>query len=223
MNSITPELIDFDMEILFRHLSGEKKPVMESVLIRLMNHGEKIPGEYQKLFRIHFSLYHSLYKLKMYAGEMGYYLHLDPMRIRMLKIPEMEICHHYYHDEGNFCMESGGLNGYCPDHLIEHGETMGRLVWDPLHEFYSNPENISYSRSDLISKLMKGMVIYSAKRGEIDRALNFFGITDPDRNRIKKRYHDLAKQYHPDRMNGDETLMKRLNISYRVLMEVYII
>jgi DnaJ-class molecular chaperone len=40
---------------------------------------------------------------------------------------------------------------------------------------------------------------------------------------VKRKYHQLARAYHPDMKNGDDTLMKELNHSYQVLMEVFVI
>ena len=54
---------------------------------------------------------------------------------------------------------------------------------------------------------------------EIDAALDILGlpklVTKAD---IKKRYHFLAKKYHPD-LGGDPVKMEQINHAYKFLMK----
>lgn len=57
--------------------------------------------------------------------------------------------------------------------------------------------------------------------GEIDKAKEFFGFTHtPTKEELKKRYKELARKYHPDINDHDDTLMKELNHYRDVLMKV---
>jgi len=62
-------------------------------------------------------------------------------------------------------------------------------------------------------------MVYAFRKGEVETALSFFNIARPTKRSIQKRYHELAKRYHPDRNDNDDSLMKRLNHSYQVLCE----
>lgn len=55
---------------------------------------------------------------------------------------------------------------------------------------------------------------------EIHKAKEFFGFTNsPTKEEIKKRYKELARKYHPDINQGDDTMMKELNHYRDVLMK----
>lgn len=55
---------------------------------------------------------------------------------------------------------------------------------------------------------------------EVQDAKDFFGFTsDPTKEEIKKKYKELARKYHPDINDHDDTLMKELNHFKDVLMQ----
>ncbi len=55
---------------------------------------------------------------------------------------------------------------------------------------------------------------------EVEKAKEFFGFTHtPTKEEIKKRYKELAKKYHPDINNSDDTLMQELNHYKDVLLK----
>ena len=54
---------------------------------------------------------------------------------------------------------------------------------------------------------------------EVQKAKEFFGLTgSPTKEEIKKRYKELARKYHPDINDHDDTMMKDLNHYKDVLM-----
>jgi len=58
--------------------------------------------------------------------------------------------------------------------------------------------------------------------GEIEKAKEFFGFTStPTKEEIKKRYKELARKYHPDINDQDDTMMQQLNHYKDVLMKTY--
>ncbi len=199
-----------------------REPVMEIELLKRVFNIRKIPSSVEKLFPIHFTLYNGLYRLREEMGARGYYIHLDPMRIRLIKVPEKN-CRYYYPEKGDFCGGDISGHGYCKYHENLYEEQRNRVTFDPLFDFYRNEENITFWKSGILQKLMDGIVLYSVKRGEIRTALDFMGISHPSKKIIQKRYHELAKQYHPDNSKESEEKMKILNVSYQVLMEVFIL
>ncbi len=214
------DLIPVDIEELFQYLKKNNKPVMEIELIRLFTGDCPRQGE-EALFRVHFSIYHALYRLKSSAGRKGYYLHLDPMRIALVMAPDSQ-CAHYLPEKGEFCKESADKNGYCTAHGFSHHDE-NFPSYDPLQEFYLNPDNISFGNSHILKRIMKGILIYSFRKGEIEEALVLFDLVHPDRKKIQKRYRELARKHHPDGPGGSASEMKKLNHACNILREVFIL
>lgn len=215
--------VRYDVPDLRRYLQSRNGPVSEAELLKRVTALPSLPSGRRELYDIHFSLYHALYLLQESAGSEGWYLHLDPMRIRLLHVPSEGRCRYYYPLLGRYCGERQGDSPYCHRHTREHTRLGGGLGirFDPLREFYLNPENISFGESDLLRRLMRGVMVYSFRRGEVQRAMEFFGITSPDRGIIRRRYRQLAREYHPDRTGVDDGRMALLNHSYQILLEVF--
>ncbi len=214
-------LVHFDTADLFDILRSCTAPLMEIELLRVLTGETRMPSSRKRLFTIHFSLYHALYRLKEEAGTLGFYLHMDPMRIRLARLPGRRRCHHYIEASGDYCAMVSDNGLLCDIHVMESGNALPSF--DPLRDFYTNPENISFGGETILEKLMKGVIVYALKSGEIESALTFFGLRRPNLKRVKQRYHELARVYHPDLNRGDDSMMKELNRSYQVLMEVYVI
>ncbi len=57
---------------------------------------------------------------------------------------------------------------------------------------------------------------------DIKKAKDFFGFTsDPTKDEIKKTYKILARKYHPDINDHDDSLMKDLNHYKDILIKTY--
>jgi len=55
---------------------------------------------------------------------------------------------------------------------------------------------------------------------EVQKAKDFFGFThSPTKEEIKKKYKELARKYHPDINDNDDSMMKDLNHYRDVLMK----
>jgi hypothetical protein len=215
-------LVHFDGDVLFEFLVSRDAPVMEIEILRFLTHEDRMPSGRRKLFALHFSLFHALYRLKEEAGIRLYYLHLDPMRIRLVKMPPDGYCRHYSPLAGVYCHLPGEREGRCGAHRHDTG-TGPAVSYDPLYDFYTNEENIAFGEGDVLEKLMNGVIIYALRKGEIERALRVFGLSRPSRGSIRRRYHELARTYHPDLKSGNETRMKELNHSYQILQEVFVV
>lgn len=218
-----PLLYPIPEEDLFQFLITLSSPVMETVLIkRFIKEAESYhPDSPPALYQMHFSVYHALYKIKRRYGPAGYYLHLDPMRIRLLNGTRHGRCCHYHPLKGEFCPYEISNSCYCRFHERQYHPQRRTMVYDPLEEFYLNPENIQYGDDDSLQKIYNGIKFYIFRRGEVEEALQFFGLTNPGIKIIRRKYYQLARQYHPDINGGDETPMKKLNQSYEILREVY--
>lgn len=195
-----------------------EKPIMESRLIRLLKteYNYNIPSSCN-MFDLHFSLFNCLYRVKQKMGVLDYYLHLDPMRIRLIKI--VNGCCHYEAEKGNFCGKKKENDFYCN----EHGKTSlnGEIYSLIMQEFYLNEDNISFKQSKTFQKILKGYTSYALKPGIVKEALEFFEIKNPNKKLIKKKYHQLAKKYHPDLSSQSQNKMKMVNYYYNVLSEIF--
>ena len=221
---MNPELITISEDDLFEYLKEKDLPVMEYDIIKYIIPPDKDNPDEYTLYVKHFSLYHALYKLKFYAGSKGFYLHLDCMRIRLVHIPGTGHCRHYNPEDGNFCGSAVSASGdYCTLHEDEYAHYRNSAAFDYLQDFYSDPENITFGESDILRKLMSGIRVYCCRRHDIDEALKFFGIHKPGKKLITSRYRELAGKFHPDRCGGSDEMMKKLNRSYMILKEVFII
>ncbi len=203
-------------------LLGQSGPVMEIELLRLTTGSTKMPADIESLFAVHFSLYHRLYRLRDRCP--GHYLHLDPMRIRLLPVPSKGACGRYYPVQGEFCGASTGPGrALCAAHerIFPGSERMPSF--DPLRTFYSDGDNISFGSFPLLSKIMSGVLSYAFRKREVDEAMSLLGIVTPDRSLIERRYRLLARKYHPDLHGGDGAMMRRVNDAYSLLKAIFFV
>ncbi len=62
----------------------------------------------------------------------------------------------------------------------------------------------------------------AANFSEVSKAKKFFGFqTDPTKDKIKKRYKELARKYHPDINNHGDKLMQQLNHYKDILLQAF--
>jgi len=87
-------------------------------------------------------------------------------------------------------------------------------------DFNSRNENFSFN--DFEEQFRNSGFNTTNSFNGISKAKDFFGFNcEPTRDQIKKRYKELAKKYHPDLNNYDDTLMKQLNHYKEVLLKAY--
>lgn len=200
-------------------LDSAGKPLPETAVMRYSFDINDIPSDSRELYEKHFLLYHSLYCIKKTWGYQGYYLHLHPLRIRLVKLPAG--CTYYYADSGEFCSEPL-VNGVCPFHRSMNEPLFPE--YDCLDGFYSDIANIEWDQFEKIEKVRKGILIYSFRMSEVKQALSFMGFSIiPSGYMIRKRYRELAGQFHPDRSGGNAEKMKILNEGYALLKSVFIV
>ncbi|HPJ36611.1 MAG TPA: DNA-J related domain-containing protein [Spirochaetota bacterium] len=214
------ELIDISLDSLFAYLHELNSVTGEYEILKKFTPEHKEDGSAYSMYERHFSVYHALYRLKAEAGAHGFYLHIDPLRIRLLSVPSDGFCAHYDIDHGTFCM--GSTSGqFCTLHYSINETVLPSF--DPMAGFYLDPENISFGESEILNDIMKGFRIYFMRKKEIDEALVLFDLKKPDRKKITKRYRELAAHFHPDRCGGYEEEMKKINYSYSILKEVFVV
>jgi hypothetical protein len=186
------ELIKIDRFELRIFLAGLSQITGEYEILKKFTPELKENGEPYSMYERHFSVYHALYMLKDEAGRSELYLHIDPLRIRLLPIPEAGFCGHYYPDKGSFCMkETGSL--FCEKHC---GDIAPEIpLFDPMAQFYLDPENIAFGESEILNEIMAGFRIYFIRKSEIDKALILFNINKPARKTISRDTGSLLPNF----------------------------
>lgn len=92
-------------------------------------------------------------------------------------------------------------------------------------DFHNNNENFKGFRFEDFQHFQNGNFNHGnfqaqPRFDEVQKAKEFFGFTHtPTKEEIKKRYKELARQYHPDINNQDDTKMKELNHYRDILMK----
>lgn len=132
-------------------------------------------------------------------------------------MPGMNECSWYNEKFGNYCLETTKKGSHlCPFH-----ENIFQNLPEPdfLTDFYINKENIN-SDITVFEKISRGMRIYASRKNEVDAAAALFALTRPTSEKIKLRYHRLAKEFHPDKLGSSEKMIE-INSGYNLLMEVY--
>jgi hypothetical protein len=217
MENLPGELIVYRDEHILAILGKETKPVDESFLIKRLAAEFGYPGFDSHLFTLHFSLFHSLYNLRISEGLKGFYLHISPIYLRILKMPHISQCSYYYEKPGQYCL-AGTEEGkhLCGFHLYQFG-TLPEP--DFLTDFYINRENV---RTDpaVFDKIGRGLRIYASRKKETEAAAELFALARPTPEKIKLRYHRLAMEFHPDKCGNGEKMIE-INSAYTLLMEVY--
>lgn len=214
------ELITINRAELRKYLMELSAVTGEYEILKKFTPEFKENGEPYSMYERHFSVYHALYMLKRESGSSGLYLHIDPLKIRLIRLPGQGFCGHYCEDKGDFCMnETDDL--FCETHTGDIDPVIPSF--DPMAQFYLDPENIAFGESEILHDIMKGFRIYFLKKREIDEALILFNLEKPARKSISRRYRELAGRFHPDRYSGSEDKMKEINRAYTLLKAVFVV
>lgn len=88
-------------------------------------------------------------------------------------------------------------------------------------DFQSSGQDFRGFRFEDFQNFQNGNFQASPRLDEVQKAKDFFGFSHtPTKEELKKRYKELARQYHPDINNQDDSKMKELNHYRDVLMKL---
>ncbi len=219
-----------DLEELSQFLKEKPSPIIETDLIREFFPDFRKRGMSEinaELFRVHFILYHHLYKLeqKLRIEKRDYRIFIKNIWIYCFEYPPPQRCS--YLDETNvqFCNKPAlNQSGRCIPHyaLEEMIRLKGEVEPQDIRAFYLNRDNINSidekSLEHMLKDTFRGVQYFLKHYDEIDEALEFMSLDmDFSLSRLKHRYRFLSKKYHPDLNAKNEFLFKKLTRAYRVL------
>ncbi len=149
----------------------------------------ELRGDSARLFRMHFTLFHVLYRLREGLGRAHRgTLHISPLRI---------VLHGYSRNQA-------GNRDLC-DH-------------DPLRDYYLNLDRLDNTSAADVDALLDSFWSRMNDGGQRKDALRTLGLNDPvDNNTIKHRYRRLVVRLHPD-SGGDAQRLRDVNAAMAILM-----
>lgn len=148
-----------------------------------------LTGDNLNLFRVHFLLFHVLYRLRMQLWlERRAILEISPLRIVLLA----------------YCEQAAARRG-----LAGH---------DPLCEYYLDADHLEATTAAQVNALLQGFWSGSSTAAQRVHALDVMGLSDPvDAGTIRRQYRRLVMRHHPDR-GGDKERLQAVNAAMDVLM-----
>ena len=200
-----------DNSALFTFLQSRPQPVMETELLREFFPGSRealAAGVSLELFRYHFILYHSLYRLaeELEHSNSDYILYIKTINVYLLKKPPAGYCRYFEESVPGFCgVKTGIAELYCPFHrdLNDRHRKAGTVGDAGMREYYLNPDNLETADEQTLKMWERGIFTYAASHEEIERSLEILGLpADFSLQRLKNRYRYLCKQHHPDTEAG---------------------
>lgn len=146
------------------------------------------------------------------------------------RAPKDRTLREYYH----FCPEHAAEYNknwdYCKGMSVDDIEQAIRedVVWGrPSWAFGKGPavnDPLNVLKDAGVNMGKKGASISAAADKKVINAMQILGIEPPlSKEKIRARYRDLAKQYHPDKTGGDklaETKFKDISAAYKLLSKM---
>lgn len=177
------------LSLLQRHPEG----LSEHALLKLLQASDetafpkgRIEGD-MALFRMHFLLFHALYRLRdrLLAEGMGS-LHIDVLKIQLGEIEK----------------------GVAGNSIAHH---------DPMRDYYLDLNNMTQTTAEELEQMLGAFWTRYFADERRPHALAVLGLSDPvDNDMIRERYRRLAMQHHPDR-GGDPARFIELREAMAVL------
>lgn len=229
-------IIDID-ELFFYLKTSPKQPVIETSLMKkfftdyddVMSSGVNL-----NTFKMHFVLYHYLYKLKrkLLIDNNRYFIYVKYIYIYLLKKPEKGQCQYFNEELERFCGEpvvgtqscDNEHQDYCPFHYDMHNSRRNYLDYSDISHYYLDFDNYYKMDEDGLEKTMTGVYKYIRSKDIIEESLDVLSVSiDTPFQRIHERFKYLSKKFHPDinRRDNAEEHYKKINTAYQILKDYF--
>ncbi|PCI65498.1 MAG: hypothetical protein COB38_11075 [Gammaproteobacteria bacterium] len=193
-------------QILLDYLEHKSLAIKEYELMTDLQENTKFfskLGEDASLFKKHFYLFHHLYLLAEALKEQSFELEISALSIKLCK---------------KTLTSESKKEGHVSEYHVS--EYKGEIV--ELQNFYLNSDNLNLPDEEVQDMLALFWKRYLAIDKKSD-AIKCFGLEEHNnlsRSQIKKRYNQLASQYHPDK-GGDKIKFMQIKEAYEQLKELY--
>ncbi|MFW5799832.1 MAG: DnaJ domain-containing protein [Spirochaetota bacterium] len=228
------DTIRLDLDEILKYLKNSKnQPVIETEMLKhffseyddIINYGLNLDT-----FKIHFVLYHHLYKLsrKLLFENSDYYIYIKYIYIYLLKLPEKGRCRYFNKELESFCNEK--INDtdkdtkYCLFHREIENDKDKKLNFLDISHYYLDFNNYYKMDAEGLDKTMKGLYKYMKSRDIIEESFDVLSLSmDAPYERIHQRFKYLSKIYHPDVSKEKDAEKKYMKISnaFQVLKDYY--
>jgi hypothetical protein len=213
---------EIDQEKLKHYLGTLQSPCYESQLLRIAFPEMEISSsEPLTLYQNHFLLFHVLYRLQDEFYQEEKYLFIHFMRTMVVPYPEDSFCRFYEELLGRFCQAACPAgHQYCEFHANQLGDTALNEL--SLRYFYLDQENFYKLDEETATAFINGTWEILTHYGKYQKSFKILGLPETaDLRMIKKRFRQLAKEYHPDRGAQSNHKFHEINNAYQLLMHIH--
>lgn len=219
-NQFEQDYSELNLAALVELLENNVSPCWETDLIQaVLPELNLLDRNALKLYKAHFLLFHSLYKLKDSYIKKGKYLHINFMKTFLVNFPETGKCRYYDEDSGLFCnADSVNETEYCDFHLSKN-ETdsidfiSDRFFYLDVKNYFSLDESTADAFLNGAWELLNNYSTYRDSCKILDLPEGT-GISI-----VKNRFRHLAKKYHPDISEENYQIFSKINTAYRNIIK----
>lgn len=179
------------------------------------------------MFKMHFILYHYLYKLKSHimGKDLPYCLHIHLASVYFLFHPPQHLCPYFEESRLSMCLLPKDENEpYCQHHtyLLKKLRQGGILQSQALENYYLDINNIEAMTQEELDYMLSTWKALCSSPDELVKCYQILQLEPgADLKTVTAQYHYLAKQYHPDvsQEPGSHQKMNQINEAYNLLKE----
>ncbi len=211
-----------DCIALKQYLCAQQEPCYESQLLRVAFPDLDISqADTLTLYQNHFLLFHVLYRLQDELYRENQYLFIHFMRTMLTTYPEVGHCRFFEELLGRFCESACAADtGYCDFHRAQIGDTAVEDL--SLRYFYLDHRNFYKLDERTATAFINGTWEILTHYEDYRQSFTILGLPErADMAMIKKRFRELAKQYHPDAGATSSERFHDINNAYRLLVHIH--
>lgn len=222
MDDFTGRVAELSSNRLLELLKRSERPLYESELLRAAFDIESVSAlDSLALYQYHFVLFYHLYMLQEEFYKENIYLHIHFMRTKLSSYPAEGFCRHYDAESGLFCKaEVGeGERYYCPFHQDKIGESEIEAL--SMKYFYLDRSNFYDLDAERAEKFVNGTWEILGRYKEMEQSFKVLGLPVTENvELVKRRFKELAREYHPDITGLSDGRFSEINSAYRLIMKL---
>lgn len=222
MDHFAGRVDEFSSTRLVELLKRSERPLYESELLRAAFDIKSVSAlDSLALYQYHFVLFYHLYLLQDDFYKDDIYLHIHFMRTKLTPYPEAGLCRHYDDASGHFCGADVGEGEryYCPFHYERIGDSEVEAL--SMKYFYLDRANFDELDAERAEQFVNGTWEVLGRYKEMERSFKILGLPITENvDLIKRRFKELAREYHPDITGLSDGRFSEINSAYRLIMKL---